>query len=140
MRLQEILSTRPRKPRMGVPEISSYIQTVFECADACLACADACLAEENVQDLVRCIRINTDCAEICEVTGKLLSRQTEADSAVIRAQLQACLAACQACAEECDKHAQMHEHCRICALACRECEEACMKLMAEFPVQAAGMA
>jgi hypothetical protein len=139
MRLQEMLSTHPRKPQMGVSEISSYIQTIFECADACLSCADACLAEEQVRNLVRCIRLNQDCYEICEVTGKVLSRQTEPDNAVIRAQIQACAAACRACAAECDRHARQHEHCRICAEACRQCEEACMEAMEKFP-SLAGMA
>jgi hypothetical protein len=139
MRIQEMLSTHPRKPRMGVSQISSYIQTIFDCADACLSCADACLAEEQVQNLVRCIRLNQDCCEICEVTGKILSRQTELDSTVIRAQLQACAEACRACAAECDRHAKTHEHCRVCAEACRECEEACMEAMEKFP-SLAGMA
>lgn len=133
MRLQEILSTHPLKPRMPVSEISSYIRTIFECADACLSCADACLAEEQVQNLARCIRLNQDCCEICEVTGKILSRQTEPDNAVIRAQIQACAAACQACAAECDRHARQHEHCRICAEACRQCEDACTEALDKFP-------
>ena len=34
-------------------------------------------------------------------------------------------------AEECEKHAGMHEHCRICAEACRRCEQACDQLLAE---------
>ena len=32
---------------------------------------------------------------------------------------------CGACAAECNRHAQMHEHCAVCADACRACEEAC---------------
>ena len=139
MRLEEMISTHPRKSQMPIPDITRTIQEIFECADACIACADACLGEENVQDLVRCIRLNTDCTEICQVTGKLLSRQTETDNAVVAAQLQACIAVCRACADECDRHAQMHEHCRICAEACRACEEACMNLADRFPSQAAGV-
>lgn len=133
MRLQEMLSTHPRQPQMGVNAISSYIQTIFECADASLSCADACLAEEQVRNMVRCIRLNQDCYEICEVTGKILSRQTEPDNAVIRTQLQACATVCRACAMECDRHAQQHEHCRICAAACRQCEDACNEAMDKFP-------
>lgn len=136
MRLQEMLSTHPRQPAMGISAITSGIQAIFECADACVTCADACLAEQQVQMLVRCIRLNQDCAEICEVTGKILTRQVEPDNTVIRAQLQACIAACQACAQECDRHAQMHAHCRVCADACRECEEACMKMIDKFPARA----
>lgn len=40
------------------------------------------------------------------------------------------LAACiEACADECEQHADMHEHCRICAEACRACEKACNELV-----------
>lgn len=140
MRLQEMLSKHPRKPFMEISAFSGYIAKIYACADACLSCADACLAEDMVQELVRCIRLNQDCADICEVTGKILSRQTEADGAIIQAQVQACVAACRACASECDKHAQKLAHCRICAEACREAEEVCGDLLTKFPAQAgAGM-
>jgi hypothetical protein len=138
MRIEEMMSTHPRKQQMKAG-ITSTVRTIFECADACLTCADACLAEEQVQELVRCIRLNLDCAEICEVTGKILARQTEPDPELIRAQLQACIAACRSCAAECDRHAQMHEHCGICAVACRECEEVCMKMLEEFPSRQSSM-
>ena len=136
MRLQEMLSTHPRKPFMEISAISGYIAKIYACADACITCADACLAEDKVQELVRCIRLNQDCADICEVTGKILSRQTEADGAVIQAQIQACVAACRACAAECDQHAQRHAHCRICAEACRDGEEVGRELLTKFPAQA----
>ncbi|MBE0595729.1 MAG: four-helix bundle copper-binding protein [Desulfuromonadales bacterium] len=138
MRLEEMLSTHPRPPQMGVPEITAFIRTCFECADVCLSCADACLSEEQVQSLVRCIRLNQDCADICEVTGKLFFRQTEADAATFRAQLEACIAVCRACAAECDKHADMHEHCRICAEACQECLQACVQMQERYPSPSAG--
>lgn len=84
--------------------------------------------------LVRCIRLNLDCAVICDVTGHVLSRQTEPDWGIVRAQLLACVAACQACGAECERHA-MHgmEHCRICAEACRRCAEACQRLLSVLP-------
>jgi hypothetical protein len=34
-----------------------------------------------------------------------------------------------ACARECERHAAMHEHCRLCAEACRACERACGELL-----------
>jgi hypothetical protein len=33
------------------------------------------------------------------------------------------------CAEECERHAEHHDHCRVCAEACRRCEEACSALL-----------
>ena len=49
---------------------------------------------------------------------------------------QACVAApwclrggCKSCGDECERHARMHEHCRVCAEACRHCEQACRELL-----------
>jgi len=36
----------------------------------------------------------------------------------------------RSCGEECAGHADMHEHCRVCADVCRRCEQACRELLA----------
>ncbi len=82
-----------------------------------------------VKELSRCIRLNLDCADICETTGRALSRQVGTDASVLRAFVQTCAEACRACGEECERHAEMHEHCRVCAEACRRCEQACNDLV-----------
>ena len=106
------------------------IDACLECGQACTTCADACLSEEMVADLTTCIRLNQDCADLCDTTARLLSRHTGTDTTVLRAALEALRAACAACAAECDTHADMHEHCRVCADACRRCEQACTNLLA----------
>jgi hypothetical protein len=83
-----------------------------------------------VQDLVKCIRTNLDCADICSTTGKILSRHTGYDANMTRTMLEACMMACRSCADECDRHAAHMEHCRVCAEACRACERACSELLA----------
>ena len=88
------------------------------------------VSEEMVADLTTCIRLNQDCADLCDTTARLLSRHTGTDTTVLRAALEALRAACAACAAECDTHADMHEHCRVCADACRRCEQACTNLLA----------
>lgn len=105
------------------------LKACHDCALACTSCADACLGEPGVQQLVRCIRLNLDCADVCESTGRLLGRMTEPDAGVLRAQLQACIEACRACGAECQKHAGHHEHCRVCADACHACTRACERLV-----------
>ncbi len=110
--------------------LAECIAACFACAQTCTACADACLAKDMVPDLRACISTNLDCADICDATGRILSRRTGDSATVMRAVLEACLAACRACAEECEQHADMHEHCRICAEACRRCEQACERLLA----------
>lgn len=111
-------------------KLTACIQACFECSQACTACADACLSEDMVAELTKCIRTNLDCADVCATTGAVLSRHTGYDANVTRAVLEACAQACAACGDECERHAGMHEHCRVCADSCRRCERACRDLLA----------
>jgi hypothetical protein len=77
--------------------------------------------------LVACIRTNLDCADICETTGRVLSRHTGYDPDLTAA-LETCVTACKSCGDRCAEHASMHEHCKVCAEACRRCESACREL------------
>jgi Domain of Unknown Function (DUF326) len=114
--------------------LARCIEQCFACALSCTSCADACLAEEQVQELVRCIRLNLDCADVCDATGRVLTRQTSTEPRLARSMLDACVQACRICAEECERHAPHHEHCRVCAEACRRCEQACEELRSSFGV------
>ncbi|MGW1885901.1 four-helix bundle copper-binding protein [Streptomyces sp. NPDC001970] len=111
-------------------KLTRCIEQCIACAQACTACADACLSEGMVGDLTKCIRTDMDCADICTATAAVLSRHTGYDANITRAILQACTTACKACGDECASHADMHEHCRVCAEACRSCEQACNELLA----------
>jgi hypothetical protein len=101
------------------------VEACFDCAQSCTACADACLGEDDSKSLTRCIRLNLDCADVCDATGRILSRQTAFEPEMARAALRACAEACRLCGDECERHASHHEHCRVCAEACRRCERAC---------------
>lgn len=130
----DMLMAHPRRLEVDPSLLAACIEACFECAQVCMACADACLGEEDLAPLVRCIRLNLDCDDVCDVTGRLLSRQTEPDWAVLRAQIEACVAACRACAAECERHAEHHEHCQLCAASCRRCEDACNRLLTALRV------
>ena len=127
---QDMLRTTPSEIGFAADDLAACIQACFECAQACTACADACLGEDMVAELRRCITTDLGCADVCEATGRILSRQAGYDAALTRAALTACQEACRLCAEECERHAEMHEHCKVCAAACRRCEEACGRLLA----------
>jgi hypothetical protein len=124
MTVAEMIRTHPEPAH---PWLTDAIEALAECAQTCTSCADACLGEEHhLADLVTCIRLNLDCADICEATGRVLTRQTSFQPGIARAMLEACAVACASCAEECERHAEMGmEHCRVCAEACRRCERAC---------------
>ena len=126
--VKDMIRTHPSTTRFDQDALEACIHACFDCAQSCTACADACLAEEMVTELRVCIRLNLDCADVCEMTGRVLSRWGE--ERIQTSVLEPCRQACRLCAEECERHADMHEHCRVCAEACRECEEACDPLLA----------
>jgi hypothetical protein len=128
---EQMLDTYPRDFNVDKTLLARCIEACYQCAEACTACADDCLSEQGqVESLVKCIRLNLDCADICVATGRLVSRQTEYDANVTRPQLEACIAACKSCGDECEQHAQHGmEHCRVCAEQCRTCEQACDELL-----------
>lgn len=123
-----MLETHPSEPWSDRSALEECIAACFDCEQTCTSCADACLGESQVSELVHCIRVNLDCADVCAATGRVLMRLTEPDRELISAQLRACQQACQACGSECAKHADHHEHCRVCMEACRRCEQACERL------------
>jgi len=106
------------------------IEQCLFCAQACTACSDACLSEsdDELVMLRKCIRSNEDCADICAITARVLSRHTGYDAKVTHSILQACATICCSCGDECERHASRHEHCRVCAEVCRRCEQACQEL------------
>jgi hypothetical protein len=90
---------------------------------------DACPGEQDVQTLIRRIRLNLDCADVCATTGDVLTREVEFEPALARRVVQACVEACRLCGDECERHAEHMEHCRVCAELCRACEEACNQIL-----------
>ncbi len=95
------------------------LQKLAACAAACEMCADACLDEQDVKMMVKCIRLDRDCAKICMVTASFIASHSEHAQHIIKE----CEELCRMCSEECAKHKM--DHCQQCAEACRECEEAC---------------
>lgn len=132
MTVRQILESHPQPTIGDLDALVRCIEACGECAAACTGCADADLGEDSLRDLVRCIRLCLDCADICAATGRIITRQTAPDVGVIRAALETCLVACRASRAECERHAQLHEHCRVCAEVCSRCEQACTDLLASL--------
>jgi hypothetical protein len=109
--------------------LAAAIDALSDCAQACHADNAADLSEQNVTEMVRCIRLCLDCVDVCTATLAVISRQTEHDVSLTRPLLEACVAICKSCGDECERHAHAHEHCRVCAQACRRCEQACGELL-----------
>jgi Domain of Unknown Function (DUF326) len=125
----ELLAAHPRPIEVDRETLARCITECYDCARSCTICADAGLAEEDVAGMRGCIRRCLDCADACIATGRMVSRQTEYEPATTRAGVESCRRSCSTCAEECERHAQHHEHCRLCAESCRRCEAACTALL-----------
>ena len=127
---RQLLDICPRTFNVEAGLLAATIDALNDCAQACIADTGCDLSEPNVAEMVTCIRLCLDCADVCTATAGIISRQAEYDAHVTEPLLEACAAICKSCGDECERHAQMHAHCRVCAEACRRCERACRDLLA----------
>ena len=122
---RQMLDTSPVTSRADVSVLTAAIDAISDCAQACAADADDDLSELNVTEMVTCIRLCLNCADVCTFTAAVISRPAGYDANVTTPLLEACAAIWKSCGEECQRHAEMHAHCRVCAEACRRYEQAC---------------
>jgi hypothetical protein len=118
---------------VGIPldlgDVAAAIDASLDCAQSCTSCASSDLWESDVDELRTCIALCLTCADLCEVTTRILSRPAPWDELVVQPLLAACVRACETCAEECRRHAEHHRHCAICAETCMVCVQACRVLL-----------
>jgi hypothetical protein len=133
--VSELVKNHPSRAIGDQAALIKTIETTLVAAHACVSCADACIGEPDPRLLARCIRMTLDCADVCQATWRMLTRQQEPDIAMVARQLDLCAYACRRAAEECEKHAKTHAHCATCGEACRWCEKACDTLLAGLPVR-----
>lgn len=108
---------------MKTANSGEIIASLQDCVKQCNHCATACLEENKAAMLIHCIRLDWDCADICELTVAFISRSSENKIPLI----EHCVRVCERCAVECEKHAaQGMDHCRDCANSCRSCMAACI--------------
>jgi hypothetical protein len=125
-----MLRVDPRPlPHIDRAALAECIEACIECAATATACAEACLSEPDLPELTECIRASLDCADVAATTARVLARHPAYDANLRRALLAACRVAAALSAEECERHAERHNHCRVCADACRRCEAACQSLL-----------
>ncbi|MFE9810536.1 four-helix bundle copper-binding protein [Streptomyces sp. NPDC005227] len=113
-------------------ELFRFLEDRFACAQACSQCARACALRASLmnpdgpeeQALLR--RKGVLCAEVCEATCHMLSRQVGQDERDVRAQLEWCRDVCLECAEVFDGFPGAEGS----AKTCRECAQACADFLA----------
>jgi hypothetical protein len=127
---RQMLDSYPRTFNLDAGVLAATVDALSDCAQACTADVDADLSEQDLAEMVKCIRLCLDCLDVCTAAIGVTSRLAEYDANVIRPMLEACVAICKSCGDECERHAQHHAHCRVCAEACRRCEQACREFLA----------
>jgi hypothetical protein len=125
---RQMLDTYPRTFNVDADLLAAAIDALDDCAQACNADNAADLSEQNVVEMVRCIRLCLDCVDVCTATLRVIGRQTQYDASLTRPLLESCVAICRSCGDECERHAHM-PHCQVCAEACRRCDHACQELL-----------
>ena len=129
---REMLDRYPGVLKADPETLAATIDVLHDCIQTCTADADADLSEPHIANLVKCIRLCLDCADVCATTIRVITRQTEPDYKAIAPMLVACATMCRISGDECERHAHLHEHCRFCAEVSRRCEQACRELLAQF--------
>jgi hypothetical protein len=125
---REMLESSPAAVPLGVEEVAAAIDACLNCLQTCISCANADLAEADAE-LSTCVALCVNCADVCDVTMRILSRPAQWDHLVVHRLLQACIRTCTASADECARHAPHHHHCAVCEKSCRACLQACRALL-----------
>ena len=102
MTIREIVELHPLPGSDFRQALLRCAEECLDCAASCTACADASLSESDLAELTAVIRVALDCADVCDATARIATRQSRPDIRLVRAMIEACAAACVACAEECD--------------------------------------
>ena len=110
----------------------SMMQRCMEACSAAAMAATMCADADGGEGMGRCASMCMNTADVATAMMRMMMRPGSYDMAVMSPMMSACMAMGEACAAECDQHAEMSEHCRICASACRAMVEACSSMMSSM--------
>jgi hypothetical protein len=119
---------------MPMPAMTGMDMSMMQpCVEACSAASMAatmCADADGGEGMGRCASLCMSTADVAMTTMRMMLRPGGYDMAAMNAMMTACMAMGEACATECMQHAEMSEHCRLCASACRAMVDACSSAMA----------
>ena len=121
---------------MPMPTTGMDVSMMQKCIEACSAASMAatmCADADGGEGMGRCASMCMNTADVATTMMRMMLRPAGYDMAVMGSMMTACMSMGEACAMECDMHADMSEHCRICAAACRAMVEACSMMMSAMP-------
>lgn len=107
-------------------ENNQLLHELNACAIVSNMCYNSCLNGEQVTSRIRCIELCRECADICQLTSSMMSRESKETDGFLKL----CVKIMLDCAAECEKHDD--EHCQKCARVCYKCAEMCNTYQPEF--------
>ena len=82
---RQLLDSYQGTVNVDVGLLAAAIGAISDCAQACAADTDADLGEQDLTEMVRCIRLCLDCTDVCTATAGVISRPADYDADVTRA-------------------------------------------------------
>lgn len=128
-RRQDIMRNHPQTIGLNTRVLEQGVAACLDCATTLRSCADISLTRSDVASRRYLVRSLMDGADVCQVTARLLLRQTDPDPRLLRRQLEACLRACQVCDAESQRYALRPGPERLSSEACSACVESCKRLL-----------
>ena len=110
---------------MDMDMMQECMEALSACMQACVMCADSDAGE----GMGRCAAMCSNCADVCDTMMRMMLRMNGYDMQVMMSMMDTCVMMCRACSAECMMHAEMSEHCRMCAMACDQAVMAMEKMM-----------
>ncbi|MEU2990461.1 hypothetical protein ACPCAJ_32155 [Streptomyces griseoincarnatus] len=126
---RELLDSVTSQSVLGGEVLARAVDALAACETAVIACATGMLAEKDADEPRASVDQDLDCADVTAATRRILTRHSGHDPALLTAQVEACLIACRRSHELCSRHAEHHEHCRICAEATEQASDACRDVL-----------
>jgi ferredoxin len=81
---RQMLDTYSRTFNVDADLLAAAIDALNDCAQACNADNAADLSEQNIIEMVTCIRLCLDCVDVCTATARVIGRQKEYDDSLTR--------------------------------------------------------
>ncbi len=103
--------------------MADCIDNCFHAAQASEWCADSCIRMGD-QELVRCIRLCRDVADVTTLHARFMARNAEYEAELAAV----CADLCEEAAAECSRFD--HEACVVCADVLDTCAESCREMAA----------
>jgi hypothetical protein len=125
--MMDMMKAMPADKMMGMN--MSMMQECIETCSAAAMAATMCADSDTGMDMAKCSSMCSNMADVATAMMRMMMRPAGYDMASMHSMMMACIEMGKACSAECMMHADMDEHCRMCAKACDAMVMACEKAM-----------